>query len=262
MAVSRLHTAPFPEAVKQIRARAEVNEREGYTVVFNACTKHGEWQANRLENGAERWVADCPKCVAERRSSELLRRAGIPVRFAERTLENFVATTSAQENALRVAKEYADDFPAALWAGRCLVLTGKPGTGKTHLAIGIAHAAIGQGSSAVFVTVSEAIRTFRASWRKDAERSEDKVLEDFSKPDLLILDEVGVQYGTEAEQLVLFEIINRRYMDMRPMILISNLPLQGEKTIQSYLGERAFDRLREGGGRVVVFDWESHRKSA
>lgn len=259
MAGSRL--ADFPDVVQRAKARVEHNDATGFNVHFYKCPQHGEWQANRLDDdGHEWWVPECPQCATQRKSAELLKRAGIPMRFSERTLESYVATTTPQENALRVSREYADDFASAIKAGRCLVFSGKPGTGKTHLAVGIAHAVMGKGCTSVFVTVSEAIRAFRSSWRKDAERTEDQVLADFSKPDLLILDEVGVQYGTEAEMLVLFEIINRRYMDMRPMVLISNLPLQGEKTIQSYLGERAFDRLREGGGRVVVFDWESHRK--
>lgn len=76
------------------------------------------------------------------------------------------------------------------------------------------------------------------------------------EPDLLILDEVGVQHGSDTEKLILFEIINGRYEAARPTIVISNLDAAG---LEQFLGERAFDRLREGGGRLVVFDWESHR---
>src|SRR5205807_4134266 len=65
------------------------------------------------------------------------------------------------------------------------------------------------GYTALFVTVSEAIRAVRRTWRREAQQSEDEVLRCFTQSDLLILDEVGVQYGTEAEQVTLFEIINR-----------------------------------------------------
>jgi DNA replication protein DnaC len=40
---------------------------------------------------------------------------------------------------------------------------------------------------------------------------------------LLVLDEVGVQYGTESEQNTLFQIIDRRYRDRRPLVLMANL---------------------------------------
>jgi DNA replication protein DnaC len=56
--------------------------------------------------------------------------------------------------------------------------------------------------------------------------------------------------------MVLFEIINGRYETCRPTIVISNLALA---ELEEYLGARAFDRLREGNGMVVVFDWETYR---
>jgi DNA replication protein DnaC len=46
---------------------------------------------------------------------------------------------------------------------------------------------------------------------------------------------------------------------LKPTIVISNLAKDG---LQDYLGERAFDRLRENGGKLVVFDWESYRSKA
>ena len=45
----------------------------------------------------------------------------------------------------------------------------------------------------------------------------------FIRPDLLILDEVGVQFGSETEKMILFEIINGRYEQLKPTIVISNL---------------------------------------
>ena len=44
----------------------------------------------------------------------------------------------------------------------------------------------------------------------------------FIRPDLLILDEVGVQFGSETEKMILFEIINGRYEQLKPTIVISN----------------------------------------
>ena len=78
-------------------------------------------------------------------------------------------------------------------------------------------------------------------------------------PDLLILDEVGVQFGSDAEKLILFEIINTRYQDMKPTILISNLTLV---ELGKYIGERVVDRMREGGGAILSFDWDSYRGAA
>lgn len=141
-------------------------------------------------------------------------------------------------------------------AGACLIFCGDIGTGKTHLSIGIAHAVLEQGGQAVFTSVRGAVAAVKATWEHGAEKTEPQVLRELVSPDLLILDEVGVQFGSDTEKLIMFDIINGRYEARRPTIIISNLAL-GE--LEKFLGARAVDRLREGGGKVVVFDWESYR---
>lgn len=227
------------------------------------CERHGPYRAAVEVDGVLRWLPRCPRCDAEARSATLLDRAGIPPRFLERTLENYQADTAGQRVALAAARRYAASFSDALKRGTCMIFAGNVGTGKTHLACGIAREVMRHGYTALFVTVSEAIRAVRSTWRRDAERSEEQVLREFTAVDLLILDEVGVQFGTEAEQVTLFEIINRRYAHLRPTLILSNLPVQsdsGGPTLRDYLGERAFDRLREGDGKLIAFDWQSYRR--
>jgi DNA replication protein DnaC len=95
----------------------------------------------------------------------------------------------------------------------------------------------------------------RNTWRKDSEKTETQVLQMLASIDLLVMDEIGVQYGTDAEQVTLFDIIDKRYRDMMPTILLTNL---NAKLMREFLGDRSYDRLREGG-LWVPFDWESHR---
>ena len=77
-----------------------------------------------------------------------------------------------------------------------------------------------------------------------------------SKVGLLIIDEIGIQFGSDTEKLLISEIIDNRYQNLLPTVLISNLDLAG---IKSCIGERSYDRLREDGGKVVAFNWDSHR---
>ena len=76
-----------------------------------------------------------------------------------------------------------------------------------------------------------------------------------SSPDLLILDEVGVQFGSDFEKQILFDVLNERYEKLKPSILLSNIP--GDQ-LADYLGERVTDRLRENGGKMIGFDWDSY----
>lgn len=77
-----------------------------------------------------------------------------------------------------------------------------------------------------------------------------------TQPDLLIIDEVGVQFGSDAEKLILFEVINTRYESMKPTILISNLALN---KLAGFIGERVIDRMKDGGGCTLAFTWDSYR---
>ena len=241
------------------------------------CPQHGEYEATiAIIRGKELPESGCRQCLEEQDRAEQLeqqrqdaaerkqlridnqmRRAAIPRRFADRRLSTYKAQNEDQRRALASCTRYADQFDQALEHGTNLILCGNPGTGKTHLAIGIAWQVMDAGHTAAFTTTMDAIRRVRETYSRDSHETERQAIEALSKPDLLILDEVGVQLGTEAERLTLFEIINARYQDMRPTILISNLSLDG---IEEYLGQRGMDRMREGGGRAVVFNWGSYRR--
>ena len=110
--------------------------------------------------------------------------------------------------------------------------------------------------SAIFTTVMKAIRRVKETWNKNSEESETQAIDAFIWPDLLVLDEIGVQFGSETEKQLLFDILNERYEKRKPTILISNLPL---KEVVAFIGERVFDRMKEDSGQSLVFNWSSHR---
>ena len=66
-------------------------------------------------------------------------------------------------------------------------------------------------------------RAVKNCWRNDSEKTADDAIEHYASLDLLIVDEVGVQFGSAAEMAILQEIINARYEGILPTILISNL---------------------------------------
>jgi len=242
------------------------------STMTKVCEKHGEYEAREYKWG----VAPCPDCWQEKLEAEhaeqrkkdeaervqrriqyLFDRAAIPPRFADRSLSTFEAKLPGQQKALEVARNYAATFDES--AGTSLIFCGGVGSGKTHLAVGIARELIERQRMAIFMSVMGAIRTVKDTYRRGSDVSETEAIENLIKPDLLILDEVGVQFGSDTEKLILFEIINGRYENRRSTILISNLAMD---RLGDYLGERVIDRMREGGGKMVVFDWPSYRRQA
>lgn len=239
------------------------------------CQKHGAFDAKCYVGTT--WTT-CPTCQADSQRIELERdaaaekalklaeweaklgRAGIPERFRDRTLQSFRVENAGQQTALDFAVEYANGFDAVLKTGRCAIFVGSPGTGKTHLAVGIGLRAMGKHrASVLFMTVQRAIRSIKDTWGSRTGGNEGKAVEALVYPDLLVLDEVGVQSGSEFEKNVLFDVLNERYERRKPTIFLSNL---AKEEVQEFLGERVWDRLKEDGCRVVPFGWASQRGRA
>lgn len=243
------------------------------TKVPATCERHGSYQASqfRMPWGDKAVTSGCPTCSAElraederqqrekeqrdkqRRMDGLFNRSGIPARFADRTLASYKATDAGQKRALEISLRFANGFTKG--HGASMVFCGKPGTGKTHLACGIGRVLTESMHSVLFLTVLSAIRHIKETYRASSTRSESDAINDLLSPDLLILDEVGVQLGSEHEKMLMFEVINERYQECKSTILISNLNAD-ELTV--FMGDRVMDRFRESGA-VVAFDWTSHR---
>lgn len=242
------------------------------------CKIHGDYESTGIRwTDREVW-SPCTQCldiankaiVAEgAQRAEIDRRerqlknafgcASIPRRYENKTFDTYFADTEPKRRALAICREFAEQFEVNEQHGPSLILCGRPGTGKTHLACSIADFLIRNGKSAVFTHAFDAVRTIKATWSRKSEITEAEAIRSFINPDLLILDEIGVQFGSEAEMLFLFEIINGRYEAIKPTIILSNLPI-GE--LKSFIGERVVDRLREGGGKYIALDWESFRAQA
>jgi len=240
-----------------------------------SCDRHGDYESKGMSLLGRRMIwTGCPICGEEqkieaekqrradeeadrqRRMEQRLSQSGVPMRFRDRTFDNFVADTEPKKKALQIAKEFAENFADHSRDGTTVVFSGKPGTGKSHLALAAAMVVMNTGT-AMYLNALDLVRMVRDTWRRDSEMTESAVLNELSSVSLLIIDEIGVQYGTDGEQVILFDVLNRRYRDLMPTILLTNL---GAKGMKEFLGERSFDRLREGG-IWVAFDWESHRGS-
>lgn len=235
------------------------------------CPEHGAYMSTNILG---RIWSQCPDCDAERSAKQAAAEAEdrrkqaeerhqrqldavrIPERFSRCDFGNFVADTEGKRRALSMLRDYAERFDEHRRTGASLVLSGKPGTGKSHLAGAVLRALCDR--SVRYVTCLDMIRAVRDTWRKDSDRSELQLLDYLESLDLLVIDELGMQYGTDGEQTIIFDVLDRRYREMRPVILITNQDSDG---LKSFVGERVFDRLRETA-RWVAFDWESYRAQA
>jgi len=233
------------------------------------CEKHGEYRAENTIIFGHEFKTQCPKCIQEKldedeserlgiekkQNEERLESMGIRKRFYYSTFDTYRAETKDQEIALTVCRDFAERKKEVSETGENLFLVGMPGTGKNHLACSIVRE-FGNGS--IIVKASDMIRNIRESYRKDSIDTEQYLIEKYASYRLLAINEIGVQFGTEAEKNIIFEVIDLRYENMLPTIFISNLNLQ---EIKNYIGDRVIDRMMENG-KVVIFNWKSFRRKS
>lgn len=219
--LKRLHLANARRCWRDLVARAE-KEEWAYGDFLGILV--GEEVAQRQQTRVQR----------------LSRRACFPFL---KTIDDFNFTYQTTVKLSLLGSALSPDF---VTEGRCLVLHGKPGRGKTHLAVAIAYRAIQNGFDALFVTAAELIddlsAAFRAGGLADA-------LVRYVAPDVLVVDEVGyLTYGTDAANM-LYHVVNERHRLRRSMVFTSNKPPDawGAVLHDDDLAQAIVDRVLERG---------------
>ena len=147
--------------------------------------------------------------------------------------------------------------PDFVTEGRSLILYGKTGRGKTHLAVAIGYRAIQNGFETFCTTAAELIEDLSNAGKKGQLQPS---LLTYTHPHVLIVDEVGyLTYGQDAAN-VLFHVVNDRHLKKRPMIFTTNKPLSewGKMLHDEDLAAAILDRVLERG-RFLPLDGPSGR---
>lgn len=134
--------------------------------------------------------------------------------------------------------------------------SGKFGIGKNYLAVVIGNRLLKDGQIVIVVIVVDVMSVLYVSY--DDGQLGEKFLRELCEVDLLVFDEIGIQRETKNEQVVLYQIVDRRIASMRSVGMLINLNYEVMKIL---FGERIMDRMIMNGGRWVNFNWESWRSN-
>jgi DNA replication protein DnaC len=192
--------------------------------------------------------------VAHRRGTRLTRAVSAAAFPFLRTIDEFDFTYQSTLRLTTIGSLLTPDF---VTEGHAVILEGKPGRGKTHLAIAIAYRAMQNGFDALFTTAAELIDELSAA-------SSDGRLRDalacYVKPHVLVVDEVGyLPYADDAAS-VLYHVVNDRHIRRRAMVFTTNKHPKrwGDVLHDDDLAEAIVDRVLERG-RLLRLDGPSIR---
>lgn len=137
-----------------------------------------------------------------------------------------------------------------------LIILGASGLGKTHIATAIAYSACCKGFTVRFVTAADMINHLYAS---KSDNSLQRVLEYYTKPQLLTIDEIGFLPFDKGGADLFFQVITKRY-ECGSIILTSNLAFRDWNKIfnDSTAASAIIDRLAHHG-EVLTIKGESYR---
>lgn len=245
----------------------EVDEKE----MEISCDKHGLSKAKSFYFGGKWSSPVCKHCKADevayhdettkandetQRKAEFAARVEKMLRLAEIPKRYQGVTIDTSPNAIK-AQAYVNEFAAVMQTGRSIGLCGTVGSGKTHIACWIIEQVIRRyGAYAVFTNAMDIIRRVKETYNPNSPKTEREVLAQYVGYDLLVVDEIGIQFGSQHEKIMLFEIFNKRYAEVKPTMLISNLT---PDEMKNYIGESIADRFRQCGGGMWLFTGESRR---
>lgn len=239
------------------------------------CSKHGEYEFRYMATFNDKFMVSdqCSECANEKtaRENELALKEkaradkhrddsfkinrGISKRNVDVTFDDFNQDLPNQKRAVKIMYELGRN----VFNGEqtpSVIITGGVGTGKTMLCSATLNR-LGYRKSYRIVKLIDLIRSLKETWSRDAHATEREVIQFYSNLDLLIIDEIGMQFGSDTEKMFLFDVIDGRYEAMKPTVIISNLDIKG---VSEIIGDRAVDRLRDGGGQLLTFDWASARR--
>lgn len=234
---------------------------------IDSCQKHGEFKNNKLFG---RWLG-CLACAQEqvieldkkrdaeeleKRRAKFIALAHIPNMFEEAGFKTYQQESNAQTMTFIAVKDYLSRLKTDLKTVGNLIMTGRTGNGKTHLACAVIRTMAHSMHRVRYVTSAKFVNECFATW-DDKSKSIDLIVEHYTSYDVLLIDEVGLNDCTNEKAQSYFNLlIDARYLAKKPTIITSNL---FEAELAKLLGDRSFSRVCENG-LLLRFDWADYRQ--
>lgn len=272
--LKELMEANLQNSVKTIEIQPDEYEKDGIIYCKNCNTAR---TTSVTMFGNTKIVRCICKCQAEKREknikmqeeierqiliSKLQEASLLSDRYKNVTFDTCnIGENESFENAFKRCKKYCENSNDILKNGFGIYLWGDKGTGKTHLTSCMANELIKQYKQVLFTNFFEISKSIRATYR--GQSNEMELINKISNVDFLFIDDLGTEKVTkEGEdtwlQGKIFEIINKRYNNMKPTIFTSNYSLQQLVQDRGLL-DKTVDRILEMSTAIIKIEGKSNR---
>lgn len=170
-----------------------------------------------IGNGSQ--IAQRCKCYIANRTKERMERSGLSEELNKKTFNSFDTQNMPQlVNAKVKAQQYVQGF-TAFEHERCnsIMFSGQSGAGKTHIGTAICSSLIGQGIEVVYMAYRNAITKIKQILIDEI--GYERELDKYMRARVLYIDDLLKGKVTESDINILYEIINYRYMNNKPIII-------------------------------------------
>ena len=157
---------------------------------------------------------------------------------------------------MEACRRYAERFGEFCEENMGLLLWGAPGTGKTFAASCIANSLIDSLAPVMQTSFSKIIAELQAD-----SKSTRQILDGLGQYDVLILDDLGTERQSPYALQLMYDVVDARYNDRKPLIVTTNLSLSDLKNPPDMAHQRIFGRIQEMC-TPIRFDGENRRAVA
>lgn len=196
------------------------------------------------------------ECRERKKQQRMMKRSGIAGDFRKVGFKNF--NTDDRPPILKVAKSTAITYCKEFYELKCkrqnsIAFLGQVGAGKTHLGIAICNNLMAKNIGVKYMQYREEIGKIKRVINDEEEYN--KIIGEVKTATVLLIDDLFKRAGNEkkvndADVRIMFEIINYRYVNYKPIIVSSEYTTDGLLDVDEALGSRIIEMTK---GRIIEF---------